>query len=148
MKKLKLANSLLAGLLITTSVNRAYANPAVLAPVAPLCATGVGTVACVFVATVVIAGVTYKIWQNTRTKERFMTDSKGNLQPEPDQYPLGSVIQYGLISPEECKQKAREAAEKYGGEWAVISPGTGISIATDEFGGGTPLHYCSIKRHK
>ncbi|NWF58107.1 MAG: hypothetical protein HXY43_02000 [Fischerella sp.] len=56
--------------------NPANANPGVLAPAAPLCATGVGTVVCAVLGVVTLGGVVYYVVNSGGEKK--VIDSQGN----------------------------------------------------------------------
>ncbi|BAZ69157.1 MAG: hypothetical protein KME28_13975 [Pelatocladus maniniholoensis HA4357-MV3] len=59
-----------------TKLEPVKANPALLAPAAPLCATGVGTVVCAVVGAVTIGGIVYYVVNQGGKKK--VIDHQGN----------------------------------------------------------------------
>lgn len=73
----KIISVALTGLILVTAACPAQSNPAMVAAPA-LCSTGVG---CVFVGVAVIGGISYYVWENTKTGERYNTAFSQGVDP-------------------------------------------------------------------
>ncbi|BAS57928.1 hypothetical protein NIES2135_26900 [Leptolyngbya boryana NIES-2135] len=94
----KIISAALAGLILATTARPAHSNPAMVAAPA-LCSTGVG---CVFVGVAVIGGLSYYVWQNSQTGDRYHQPvySQGT---DPGNVP-GKQETHGVTQRSACKE--------------------------------------------
>ncbi len=92
----KIISTALAGLILATTARPAQSNPAMVAAPA-LCSTGVG---CVFVGIAVIGGISYYVWQNSQTGDRYHSplnvEDPGNIS--------GKQETHGVTKSSACKE--------------------------------------------
>ncbi|NWF61736.1 MAG: hypothetical protein HXY43_21385 [Fischerella sp.] len=136
----------------TIKIDRAKANPALLAPAAPAICVGTAGVGCVVIGTVIIAGTIYYVWQNTKTKETYTATVRGEVftQEGGEQYPVGRVVTRGMVRTlQECQQEASRYAREHGGVWEALPLArTGVSGPEAEGIDSEPMFLCQIRRVK
>ncbi|MDF5728918.1 MAG: hypothetical protein PUP92_13050 [Rhizonema sp. PD38] len=127
--------------------NKARANPIV----APAICFGTGGVGCVIIGTVVIGGIIYYVWQNTRTKKTYKATAAGRLfthSGDEQQYNVGRVVTRGMVrSLRECEEEARRFEREHGGVWETLPLArTGVSGPASEGINSEPMFLCQIRR--